>query len=159
MSGIQTHLYSVDEKQKARLSELTPVLQAVRWIDPAIHNYETYAAKVVGVLQTRVSSFTWVGYYRVCPGQLVLSISNGNIENEEQVIDIHRGVVGRAAADGEVISDKVTGEFKSEIAAPVEKNGVVVGVLDIRSTGLGFGPEYTGLLEKIGAEMALRWRL
>jgi putative methionine-R-sulfoxide reductase with GAF domain len=71
---------------------------------------------------------------------------------------MRRGVVGRAAALGHTVSDKGEGRFLSEIASPVERFGVVMGVLAAKSVRLNhFGPEHVLFLEKMAVEMGGRW--
>jgi putative methionine-R-sulfoxide reductase with GAF domain len=158
MNGIQTHLYDSDEKAKEKLSELEEPLQAIRWIDSCITGFEDYAEKVVEVLHTRVSGFTWVGYYWVRPTGLTLVASRGVKTGEKAVIGMRRGVIGRAAASGRTVVGSGSSPLLSEIATPVESHGVVVGIIAVKSQSPNaFGPEMVEFLDRVAAEMSNRW--
>ena len=90
---------------------------------------------------------------------LTLVASRGPKEHEHQVVGMRRGVVGRAAALGHTVSDKGEGFFLSEIATPVERFGVVMGVLAVKSDRLkSFGPEHVDFLERVASEMSGQYR-
>lgn len=156
--GIHAHICNIDEKVKARLGELDSVRMAIRRIQPGIEGYEGFVAKVVSILQENVPKFTWVGYYWVRPDKLVLKASSGFKENEEIEIKIRRGVAGRAAANGRIITGNLSGIFKSEAATPVERFGNVVGVILVKSDiPNAFGPQEIEFLQRIADEIACRW--
>ena len=158
MSGILTHTQTIDEKAKARLEELAPTLQAIKWIDRNIGAFEAYIERVVEILHSRISTFAWVGYYWVQPSGLVLIASRGVKENEQKLVGIRKGAIGRAAALGEAVSDKGRGIFQSEISVPVERGGVVTAVIAVKSEHpMAFGHEHVMFLERVASEVAARW--
>jgi putative methionine-R-sulfoxide reductase with GAF domain len=159
MKGIQTHRYETDSKAPARLAEFEPALQAIRWIDRDLPSFDFFIEHVLDIVESRIPGFTWVGYYRVRPHGLTLIASRGLREGEHKIVGMRRGVVGQAAAAGTTITAHHTGLFVSEIASPVHKFGIVIGVIAARSESIeAYEPEHIKFMEDLAALMASRWR-
>lgn len=103
-------------------------------------------ATVVGVLHNEMELFDWTGFYRVVDGGLSIGPYQGTVACLR--IESGRGVCGTAMREGrsQVVED--VNEFrghiacdarsKSEIVVPVwDKQGVLLGVLDVDSTRMG----------------------
>lgn len=150
MTGILTHSYEVDAKAKARLSVYDASLQAVKWIEKRMPDWKAYADRLVAVLQDRTPGYDWVGFYQTRADDLVLIASAGADESAPRLVEIRRGTVGRAAGSGTSITKTSTGTFRSEIATPVRRFGVIIGVISVKSRErASFTLEDTEFLEKV----------
>ncbi|HAK94730.1 MAG TPA: hypothetical protein DCM87_06930 [Planctomycetes bacterium] len=124
-------------------------------------------AALCALLHRRVPHYDWVGFYLVDPArprELVLGPFEG--ERTEHVrIPFGRGVCGRAAATGRtLVIDDVGAEsnylacslkVKSEIVAPIVRDGAVRAELDIDShTRAAFGEDDATFLEHLCAAAA-----
>jgi putative methionine-R-sulfoxide reductase with GAF domain len=159
MTGVSTYRYGVESNNAKKIPpELEATLQGIKWIERDIKNYDTYLARLVETLQTRVPDYSWVGLYLVQSGEIDLTISKGLPECERKRVGMRRGVVGRAAASGEVVTGKDILSFQSEAAVPLEWHGVIFGVLSIRSTKKNlFSNEHIEFLQEVAREAGKRY--
>jgi GAF domain-containing protein len=118
----------------------------------------------VGEIAARLPKYNWVGFYMLDPedsSTLVLGPFVG-APTEHVRIPVTEGICGAAVAQGEtVIVEDVSAdprylscsiETKSEIVAPIEANGGIVGEIDIDSHELGaFGAADRVFLEGCAA--------
>jgi GAF domain-containing protein len=115
-------------------------------------------ANISAVLKQAFGSFSWVGFYLMKDGELVLGPFQGKVACTR--IKLGRGVCGTSAARRETIIvpdvEKFPGHIycdpdsKSEIVVPIIKDGDVLGVLDIDSYRLNnFDDVDRRFLEKI----------
>jgi L-methionine (R)-S-oxide reductase len=98
-------------------------------------------ANVTSALKQAFPSFSWVGFYLMKGGELVLGPFQGKLACTR--IKIGSGVCGTAVLKKETIIVPDVEEFpghiycdpdsRSEIVVPIIKNGEVLGVLDIDS--------------------------
>ncbi len=98
-------------------------------------------ANVTSALKQAFESFSWVGFYLMKEGELVLGPFQGKLACTR--IKIGSGVCGTSALKKETIIvpdvEKFPGHIycdpdsKSEIVVPIIKDGEVLGVLDIDS--------------------------
>lgn len=111
--------------------------------------------------------FDWVGVYLVEGDELVLGPFRGPHPSGHERIPLGEGVCGAVAERGEteVVPDVTarSGHIqcflttKSEVVAPILRDGRVVGVLDVDSdTPDAFGPREVELVERAAAEVAER---
>jgi GAF domain-containing protein len=125
-----------EEKYKLLVEQMHHLIQPEdHWLS-ALSNFTA----VIKEIFTEVS---WVGFYLVNNGKLVLGPFQGKIACTE--IQIGKGVCGKVAEslETEIVPDvhKFPGhiacdsESNSEIVVPVIEGGVLVGVLDLDSTG------------------------
>ena len=102
-------------------------------------------ANVAAVLKECVTAASWVGFYIVRGGELVLGPFQGKVACVR--IAFGRGVCGTAAAERRSVIvpdvDRFPGHIacdggsKSEIVVPILRRGEVVAVLDVDSYELG----------------------
>lgn len=115
-------------------------------------------ANVTSALKQAFESFSWVGFYLMKEGELVLGPFQGKLACTR--IKIGSGVCGTSALKKETIIvpdvEKFPGHIycdpdsKSEIVVPIIKNGEILGVLDIDSYRLNNFDEVDKIyLEKI----------
>lgn len=98
-------------------------------------------ANVTSALKQAFESFSWVGFYLMKDGELVLGPFQGKLACTR--IKIGSGVCGTSALKRETIIvpdvEKFPGHIycdpdsKSEIVVPIVKDGEVLGVLDVDS--------------------------
>jgi putative methionine-R-sulfoxide reductase with GAF domain len=158
MNGIYTHTKTVDDKTKQRLEELAPTLQAIKWIDKNLGSYEGYIERVVEILHTRIETYAWVGYYWVQPSGLTLIASRGIKAGEHRHVGIRMGLFGRAAVMGHTLTEASRGIIKSEIGVPVERSGVVTGLIAVKSEQVkAFNLEHVQFLENVAVEVGMRF--
>jgi putative methionine-R-sulfoxide reductase with GAF domain len=109
--------------------------------------------------------FDWVGVYLVEADELVLGPYRGENPIGHERIQMGEGVCGAVAASGEteVVPDVSTrgGHIqcfigtRSEVVAPIVRDGRVIGVLDIDSDTLdAFGPDEVKAVEEAAREIA-----
>jgi GAF domain-containing protein len=121
---------------------------------------EAVLQAVVDALQQHVEHYSWIGIYLVQGDDLVLGPWNGLEATEHVRIPVGQGVCGAAAASGRTeIVDDVNADprylacfpsTRSEIVVPIEREGRVVGELDIDSdTPAAFGEDDRVLLERV----------
>ena len=120
-------------------------------------------ANISAALKTTFGSFSWVGFYRMENGELILGPFQGKVACVR--IKIGRGVCGTAAKEKKTMLvpdvSKFSGhiacdpESKSEIVVPIMAEGKLFGVLDIDSNMFN---SFDGIdkvnLEKIAAIVA-----
>jgi L-methionine (R)-S-oxide reductase len=114
---------------------------------------------------SRRDRFDWVGVYLVEGDELVLGSYRGENPIGHERIPLGEGVCGAVAASGttEVVPDvsKRGGHIqcfigtRSEVVAPIVRQGRVIGVLDIDSDTLdAFGPDEVEVVERAAGEIA-----
>ena len=123
--------------------------------------------EVVAYLYEHFDHYSWIGIYLVEGAELVLGPWRGKKATEHTRIPIGKGICGSAAASGktEVIDDVAADDrylacfisTKSEIVVPIQKDGKIVGEIDIDSdTPNAFSHEDAAFLESI-AELLSRY--
>lgn len=124
-------------------------------------------ANLAAALAEALTSASWVGFYLMRGGELVLGPFQGRVACTR--IAVGRGVCGAAAATSEtqVVPDVnafvghigCDSEARSEIVVPILHSGRVVGVLDVDSRQLGaFDAVDAEHLEKLAGLIAeLDW--
>lgn len=109
-------------------------------------------------------TFDWVGVYLVDGDSLVLGPFNGK-PTEHERIPLGEGVCGSVAVKGEteVVPDvrarpghiACDVNTRSEVVAPIFKDGQVLGVLDVDSNTLdAFGDREVALIQEAAQEIA-----
>lgn len=117
------------------------------------------AKAIVEELAARFERFDWVGIYWVEGDHLVLGPYVGLHPDGHERIRIPEGVCGSVAASGatEVVPDVRARpghiacdlNTRSEVVAPIVRDGKVVGVLDVDSNTLDtFGPAEVAAIEE-----------
>ena len=123
-----------------------------------------YVDATVKRLSDSEPTFDWVGVYEVDGDRLVLGPFRGQ-PTEHTTIPMGEGVCGSVAVKGqtEVVPDvrKRPGHIacslstRSEVVAPIVRDGQVVGVLDVDSDTLeAFGDREVRLLEEAARGIA-----
>jgi GAF domain-containing protein len=114
-----------------------------------------------------LDGYDWVGVYLLEGDTLVLGPFRGQNPEGHERIPVGEGVCGTVAETRrtEVVPDvsKRPGHIqcfigtRSEVVAPILRDGRVLGVLDIDSDTLdAFGPDEVGTVEEAAAEIARR---
>jgi len=143
------------ETKEEIYSELLPQIKSLIEDEPDLI---ANLANVTSALKQAFPSFSWVGFYLMKGGELVLGPFQGKLACTR--IKIGSGVCGTSALRKETIIvpdvEKFPGHIycdpdsKSEIVVPIIKNGEVLGVLDVDSYELNNFDEIDKLyLEKI----------
>ena len=125
---------------------------------------ETVIRRTVASLHDQGPAFDWVGVYLVDGDTLVLGPFRG-LPTEHERIPLGHGVCGSVAETGrtEVVPDvrRRPGHIacdinrRSEVVAPVVRDGEVIGVLDVDSNTLdAFGRPEVELIEDAAREIA-----
>ncbi|MGE0396146.1 MAG: GAF domain-containing protein [Kofleriaceae bacterium] len=101
-------------------------------------------ANIVAVLRECVTSASWIGFYIMRDGELVLGPFQGKVACVR--IAVGRGVCGTAAAQKRTVIVSDVEQFpghiacdagsRSEIVVPIVRDGIVVAVLDVDSYDL-----------------------
>ncbi len=128
-----------------RLSEMNLVRQVVQVVNrrlemqPLLKEVVNQVAEVLG--------YPVVDIYLVDDGALVMGAARGGPLDTESTYPFSQGVIGRAVLSGEAVyvpdvkKDKdyieASPDTQSEIAVPLMKEGVVIGVLNVESPQLG----------------------
>jgi GAF domain-containing protein len=113
----------------------------------------------------RPEIFDWTGIYWVNGSTLELGPFVGAHPDGHERIEIPQGVCGAVAASGqtEIVPDvrarpgHIACELstRSEVVAPIVRDGRVVGVLDVDSNAVdAFGPDEVHLIEEMAARIA-----
>ena len=121
--------------------------------------------EVVDLLHDRIEHYSWVGIYQVEGDELVLGPWKGPEATEHVRIPVGQGVCGAAAASGrtEVVDDvnadprylSCFPSTRSEIVVPIQRDGRVVGEIDIDSDEpAAFGEDDRVLLERVAELIA-----
>lgn len=142
-------------QKKQLYVELIPQIKSM--ID-GIDNQVGALANVAALLHDTLPYFFWVGFYIVRKNQLELGPFQGPVAC--YTISKGKGVCGTAwdKADTIVVPDveqfpghiACSSKSRSEIVVPIRRNGEVVAVLDVDSTGLNtFSEEDKDGLEKV----------
>jgi GAF domain-containing protein len=119
----------------------------------------------ISYLYEHFEKYNWVGIYIIKGNDLVLSSWRGQQATEHTRIPIGKGICGAAAETGktELISDVSQDDrylacflsTKSEIVVPIQRNGKVVGEIDIDSdVANAFNECDVVFLEKIANELS-----
>jgi len=126
------------ETKEEIYSELLPQIKSLIEDEPDLI---ANLANVTSALKQAFPSFSWVGFYLMKGGELVLGPFQGKLACTR--IKIGSGVCGTSALRKETIIvpdvEKFPGHIycdpdsKSEIVVPIIKNGEVLGVLDVDS--------------------------
>jgi L-methionine (R)-S-oxide reductase len=122
-------------------------------------------ATAVEVLQEGFEKYSWVGIYLAEGDDLVLGPWRGPEATEHVRIPVGQGVCGAAAASGQTeIVDDVNADprylscfpsTRSEIVVPIERDGRVVGEIDIDSDRpAAFGDDDRAFLEDVAELIA-----
>ncbi len=128
-----------------RLSEMNLVRQVVQVVNrrlemqPLLKEVVNQVAEVLG--------YPVVDIYLVDEGALVMGAARGGPMDTRSTYPFSQGVIGRAVLSGEAVyvpdvkKDKdyieASPDIQSEIAVPLMKEGVVIGVLNVESPQLG----------------------
>jgi L-methionine (R)-S-oxide reductase len=127
-------------KEKAEIyRELLPQLES---LVSGENDFIANTANLSAALKQALQYASWVGFYFVKEGELVVGPFQGKVACTR--IRIGGGVCGTAAAQKKTVVVPNVAEFpghiycdpdsKSEIVVPLVKNGAVVGVLDLDSS-------------------------
>lgn len=155
------HLDIVQGTKAQMYEALFPQIEAVIAAEPdPIANMANVASMI-----HETFGFWWTGFYRVIDDQLVLGPFQGPMACTR--IRRGRGVCGTAWAEGQtqVVPDvdqfpghiACSSASRSEIVAPLWRDGRVIGVLDIDSAELNTFDDVDRLwLEKVAAILAAR---
>lgn len=130
--------FAAEHDKAARYRELAPQLAALVEGEPDLVANLANAAAAIRACVPRAS---WVGFYVMRGGELVLGPFQGNVACVR--IALGRGVCGTAAAERRTIVvadvDQFPGHIacdagsRSEIVVPIVRDGAVVAVLDLDS--------------------------
>ncbi len=145
------------EGKKERYEQLLPQLKA---LVESESDAVAAMANVSAALKYTFPRYTWVGFYRMVGGELVLGPFQGKVACVR--IKIGRGVCGSAAAQRTAIVVPDVEHFpghiacdpdsRSEIVVPLIHGGDLFGVLDVDSYELGaFDDTDRVQLERIAA--------
>ncbi len=137
----QIRVLSVEDRA-AVYKELLPQLESLMADEPdSIAN----AANLAAALKQTLHYASWVGFYFLKNGELVLGPFQGKVACTR--IKMGKGVCGTAAAQKKTLIVPNVYEFpdhifcdpdsKSEIVVPLIKNGELIGVLDLDSSEYG----------------------
>ncbi len=153
----------VADGKKEKYAELFPQLVAlVDGENDGIANM----ANVSAALKSTFPAFSWIGFYRMQGGELVLGPFQGKVACVR--IKIGKGVCGTAAKERKTIIvpdvDKFPGHIacdpdsKSEIVVPLLYGGDLFGVIDVDSAILNSFDEIDRIhLEKIAQIIAQKF--
>ena len=145
---------SRNEKKQLYAQLIPQVKSLIKDVD----NHEGALSNVAALLHDTLPYFVWVGFYIVRNAQLELGPFQGPVAC--YTISKGKGVCGTAWQKAETIVVPDVEQFpghiacssksRSEIVVPIKKNGEVVAVLDVDSTGLNtFSEEDKDGLEKV----------
>jgi L-methionine (R)-S-oxide reductase len=124
-------------------------------------------ANLSAALMQGIAAASWVGFYILRGGELVLGPFQGKVACVR--IAIGRGVCGTAAAERRTLVVRDVEEFpghiacdpdsRSEIVVPLVRGGELLGVLDVDSREIGAFDEVDAaeLAEVAALVAALRW--
>ncbi len=139
-------------------------------IDSELANESGKTAKesIVNLLNSNVSTYSWVGIYAVEGKDLVLNAWSGPSATEHTRIPIGKGVCGYAAKSGrtEIVSDVSKDprylacflSTKAEIVVPILNEGGVIGEIDIDSDQLdAFSSVDREFLEAVARKASAHW--
>jgi L-methionine (R)-S-oxide reductase len=151
----------IAEGKKEKYEELFPQLEALVGDE---RDLIANMANISSALKATFPVFSWVGFYRMQKGELVLGPFQGKVACVR--IKIGNGVCGTAAKEGRTIIvpdvDRFPGhiacdpESRSEIVVPLISSGHLLGVFDVDSDKLNsFDERDRFYLEKI-AELISR---
>ena len=147
-----------------RYRELLPALHSLVEGEPDL---VANLANLSAALMQGIEAASWVGFYILRGGELVLGPFQGKVACVH--IPLGRGVCGTAAAERRTLVVPDVHEFpghiacdpesRSEIVVPVVRAGDLVGVLDVDSTRPDAFDEVdaAGLSEVAALAASLRW--
>lgn len=140
-------------KQKEILTEAKAILVG-RWI--------TDLANIAALLFEKIEEINWVGFYLIDKSDPKQTLWLGPFQGRVACTEIKmgKGVCGTAAFEKKTVIVANVHEFpghivcdprsQSEIVIPLQKNGKIVGVLDVDSAKLGrFTPDDQAFFEAI----------
>jgi len=151
-------------EKAARYAELLPQLHALVEGEPDLI---ANLANITAALRVCVPVASWIGFYVMRGGELVLGPFQGKVACVR--IAIGRGVCGTAAAERRTLIVPDVEQFpghiacdagsRSEIVLPIVRAGAVVGVLDLDSYELAAFDEIdaAGLARVAELAGALAW--
>jgi GAF domain-containing protein len=154
----------MDEARLARAEmSAEEILSAARALLSGERNLVANCANVAALLWHGLPRLNWAGFYLLDGGALVLGPFQGKPACTR--IALGRGVCGTAAAErrtivvpdvrafpGHIACD---GDSRSELVAPLTRDGRLVGVLDLDSPETGrFGPAEQALARALAALVA-----
>lgn len=143
------------------------VLDEVRSAVEAAPNRDQALQRTVQIFKQRMPDYTWVGIYLLEGDELVLGPYLGKPSPHTR-IPLNRGICGAAASQQQtIIVDDVNAdprylacsiETRSEIVAPIMRDGTVFGEIDIDSDKpAAFGASDRTLVEAAAALLAARF--
>lgn len=147
-----------------RLSEMNLVRQVVQVVNrrlemqPLLKEVVNQVADVLG--------YPVVDIYLVDEGALVMGAARGTPVDTTSTYPFSQGVIGRAVLSGEAVyvpdvkKDKdyieASPDTQSEIAVPLMKEGVVIGVLNVESPQLGgFSEDDVRILDLLADQLSI----
>lgn len=129
------------QTKAARYRELLPQVRGLVEGEPDL---VANLANIVAVLRECIPAASWLGFYIMRSGELVLGPFQGKVACVR--IAVGRGVCGTAAAEKRTVIvpdvDQFPGHIacdagsRSEIVVPIVRDGAVVAVLDVDSYDL-----------------------
>jgi GAF domain-containing protein len=145
----------IAEGKKEKSEEVVPQLEALVGDE---RDLIANMANISAALKATFPVFSWVGFYRMQKGELVLGPFQGKVACVR--IKIGNGVCGIAAKEGRTIVvpdvDRFSGHIacdpdsRSEIVVPLTSSGHLLGVVDVDSDKLNSFDEIDRFyLEKI----------
>lgn len=143
------------------------VLDELRAAVDASADHTGAMQRVVEILEARMPDYAWVGIYLLEGEELVLGPYLGKPSPHTR-IPLNRGICGAAASQKQtIIVDDVNAddrylacsiETRSEIVAPIMRDGRVFGEIDIDSDKVAaFGARDKALVEAAAALLASRF--
>lgn len=158
------HAISLPEGIEPRFDALLPALRALFEGEP---DRTANCANAVAVLY-EAFQWHWVGFYRVDSGRDCLVL--GPFQGPVACTRLHRGrgVCAAAWESGKTVVVPDVEAFpghvacsalsRSEVVLPVVVGGAVVAVLDVDAAEVdAFQPAHVAGLERVVAEIAMRW--
>ena len=153
-------IHSSAAGKKERYEELLPQVKALLADE---HDTIANLGNAAAALKHTFPQFSWVGWYLLKEGELVLGPFQGNVACTRIALD--RGVCGAAASRGETIVVPDVSAFpghiacdggsRSEIVVPLIRGGELIGVLDVDSYSLNtFDDVDKRCLEELAAHIA-----
>ncbi|MDQ3364440.1 MAG: GAF domain-containing protein [Myxococcota bacterium] len=138
MEGVASFRGLAAAEPATRYRELLPQLEALVTDEPDL---VANLANVAAALRACLPAASWVGFYVLKGGELVLGPFQGNVACVR--IALGRGVCGTAASERRTVIVPDVEQFpghiacdagsRSEIVVPILKDGALVAVLDVDS--------------------------
>ncbi len=130
------------------------------------HNNDEKMQSICELLQAKVSTYDWVGFYMAHPSEPTLHLkSQAGIPTDHKVIPFGKGICGQVAVSNQnfVVPDVHAQDnyiacsihVKSEVVIPLFKNGKNIGQIDIDSNTIdAFDDKDEKFLEWVNAQVA-----